>query len=42
MINKFQEDKMEQNKCFCGSYTTAEDGICDVCREWSEKDKEEE
>jgi hypothetical protein len=33
---------MEQNKCFCGSYTTAEDGICEVCREEPEEVQEEE
>lgn len=23
---------MEYNKCFCGIYTTSEDGICDECK----------
>lgn len=22
---------MESYRCFCGAYTTNEDGICDVC-----------
>lgn len=32
---------MESYKCFCGAYTTNEDGICDLCLNETDENESE-